>query len=294
MKKSVVIILMLFAIMPFAFANCNLDAKLINQDPYPAIPGDSVKIVFQLIGTSDPNCGQIIFEFKEQYPFELISGQNSKIVIESGTFVRDFNSNLIIPYKIRIDENAIEGENEVKIAYQSNANRENAQDFSIEESFNITIEDSIVDFEIHVKDYSKSEKKITFELLNIGESDVESVTIEIPEQENVVLRGPDRTIIGSIDSNEEDTATFDGEFKDGEINLIIYYTDQIGIRRKIERTILFKPENFPEENGNGGLSSGNAFIIGLLIPIIGYFIYNRIKKKKERERKHQIRKKHGL
>jgi len=40
-----------------AAVECNLDAKMINQDPYPAVPGEYVKVVFELTGISSLDCG---------------------------------------------------------------------------------------------------------------------------------------------------------------------------------------------------------------------------------------------
>jgi len=75
MKKGVLTIFICLAIL-FSFSSltfvsaegCNLDVSLINQDPYPATPGDYVKLVFQVNGVSNPQCGTVEFELLEQYP----------------------------------------------------------------------------------------------------------------------------------------------------------------------------------------------------------------------------------
>ncbi len=73
MKKSIIsifilslaVILMLGTLISAA---CSPDASLINQDPYPAIPGDYVKVVFQIDGLENPECGIVTFGIKEEYP----------------------------------------------------------------------------------------------------------------------------------------------------------------------------------------------------------------------------------
>ena len=73
MKKSLMITI-IFASLLFSITNlttisaeaCSLDVKMVNQDPYPAIPGDYVKIVFQVEGISNSDCGEIEFELAEK------------------------------------------------------------------------------------------------------------------------------------------------------------------------------------------------------------------------------------
>ena len=291
MKKRVIgsIFLILISIS-FASAVCNLDASLINQDPYPAIPGEYVKVVFQLTGTSDPSCGRITFNLNEEFPFSLDPNTNDQIEIISGTYTPDYSPYLIAPYKLRVDNSAIEGENIVKVSYQY---KTELSILAIEEEFNITIEDSRSEFEVHIKDYSLDRNILTFEILNIGESDVEALTVELKNQENLKLLGPERVIVGEVDSNEEDTATFEAEPNEGNINLIILYTDQTGTRRVVEKTVGFTPENFPE-NGvkKSRISPTTAFVLGIILTVAGWFTYRKLKKRKDK--KHKLTSKHKL
>ena len=73
MKKSIITSFILLLAVFYAFgtvtaAACTLDISLINQDPYPAIPGDYVKVVFEIDGLENPNCGTVTFGIKEDYP----------------------------------------------------------------------------------------------------------------------------------------------------------------------------------------------------------------------------------
>ena len=57
MKKSLMFgfafAFILFSISGVFAGVCDLDVSLINQDPYPAIQGDYVKLVFQVDGHSN-------------------------------------------------------------------------------------------------------------------------------------------------------------------------------------------------------------------------------------------------
>ena len=79
MKRGIIYLLLSLMLISFANAeSCNLNAKLINQDPYPAMPGEYVELVFQLTGVENPECGNIGFSVMEEFPFSLNPEQKKK------------------------------------------------------------------------------------------------------------------------------------------------------------------------------------------------------------------------
>jgi hypothetical protein len=281
MKKSVLIILLvaILLVSPILVSAeaCDLDVSLINQDPYPAIPGDYVKIVFQIDGVSNPNCGHIKFELLEQYPLIFDPGENKIFDVNAGVYNKDFNSFLIAPYKVRIDQDALNGETpiEVQYSYGTNTGSETKQ-------FNIHVENTRADFEVFVKDYNPSTKEITFEILNIAEADVEALTLEIPKQENIVIKGPKINIVGDLDSNEYTTADFEATAYAGEITLLISYIDSINKRRTIEKNVLFEPEYFEDRSNGKTKTPITSYLFWLLLIVwIVSFFWRRWKKKKK-------------
>ena len=285
MKKSILtVFLALSILLSFAFTSaslCELDISLINQDPYPAIPGDYVKLVFQIKGVENPECGKIQFELLEQYPLVFDPNFQSKITIEAGTYSRDFSSFLIAPYKVRVDENALDGDNPIEIQYKTSS-----ISTQLSKQFNLNIDDSRADFEIHIKDYDPVTKEITFEILNIAESDVEALTLEIPKQNNIIIKGAKTNIVGDLDSNDYTTATFEAIPQKGEITLQISYTDTINKRRFLEKTVTFEPEYF-EDRVNGKQKTSiwlYLFWILLIFFVIRHF-YARYKRKKKLKEK---------
>ena len=111
---------------------------------------------------------------------------------------------ILLPYKLRIDENALDGENPIEVYYSN----KNCFKWLIKE-FDITVQDTRADFEVYVKDYDYITKELTFEILNIAETDVEALTIEIPKQDNIDIKGANRIVVGDLDSNEYTTADFE-------------------------------------------------------------------------------------
>ena len=287
MKKAVSLLLicMVFSISGVLAERCNLEASMINQDPYPALQGEYVKVVFQLDGLENPECGLVEFELVNKYPIKFDLPEQAKMTVDSGTYQKDFSSFFIAPFKVRVDEDALDGDNpiEVKYRYDGNEAYETKQ-------FNLNVEDTRADFEIHVQNYKSATKIITFEILNIGESDIEALTIEVPKQDNMVVKGSNRNIVGDLDSNEYTTADFEGTPQKGEISVKLIYTDSINKRRTVAKNVYFDPEYFEDRIADAPKSKTGTYITVLVVGgLIGYYFYRRHKKKKIREER---RKKH--
>ncbi len=284
MKKGVIIavlFLLAFALLPLANAECNMNISLINQDPYPAIPGDTVKVVFQINGTSDPDCGVVTFGVHETFPFTIDPESANPTVINAGVYAKRYSSFYIAPYKIRIDEDAVDGDTPIEVYYSSSSTivpGERVKDF------NINIEDTRADFEVYVKDYDYTTKILTLEILNIEDVDVEALTIEIPKQDNIEVKKTNKVVVGDLDSNEYTTADFEAIMKDGEIGLNIAYSDSADIRRTINKIITFDSGYF--DGLNRDKSTPYWIYILPLILIAGFFIWRIYRKRKIKKRMH--------
>lgn len=273
-------ILILLFLTPFSSAVCSLDVSLINQDPYPAIPGDYVKLVFQMTGTENPECVNVFFELVEDFPISFDPGTELKVTVKGGTFVKDYPSYLMIPYKVKIDENALDGDNPITVRYGSDDSGKE----SFEKQFNVYVKDVRADFEIYLKSYDSSSNTLTLEILNIGKNDVEALAAEIPQQENIILKGPNKKILGSLDANDYTTVDFNLAPLDsfeGSIDLIIRYTDETGVRRTLNKTLYFNSFSFQTEKS----TKKKNFIYYLVAALIVIFIAYRIYKKHEKKRK---------
>ncbi len=277
MKKTVLgIFILVFALQFLAITSaeiCKLEPSLINQDPYPVMPGEVVKVVFQIKGVSNPECGKITTRFIEKFPFTLDKGYDPEISIQGGAFVKDFKSYLLAPYKVKVDEDALEGEEPLSIEVSSSTSKATYD-------FNIEIDDVRTDFELSVKEYDSSTKTLTFQILNIGENDVEALTVDIPNQENIEVKGSSRNIVGSLDSNDDTTFSFEASPNDGEMNLVITYTDTINERRTLEKTVMFDSNLF---NGRNVEKEGRSiwfYIVVLIVLVYAYRWYAERKRKK--------------
>ena len=278
MKKSEMFIA--FGITLFLLINtivaaqtCNIDASLINQDPYPAIPGDYVKIVFQLTGVQDASCNGAKFQVIQNYPFTLDSSDTTR-TLEASTWANSYNNYWNIPYNVRIDNDAIDGDSEIEVLYSSPGS---SSEYT--KKFNITIKDSRSNFEVFVKNYNPLTKIITFEILNTGKNDVKALTMEIPAQAHIQVKGPSRNIVGDLDSNEYSTADFEIASGAGNIEVNLFYTDSIQVRRNLTTTVVFEPLNFQGRAADKKSSSGTYVIVGIIVIIILVILYRRYKRK---------------
>lgn len=283
MKKSVIItVLILFIFFPLVNAECTMNVSMINQDPYPAIPGESVKVVFQINGVADPDCETVRFEVKENFPFTIDPESENPLIINSGIYAKRYSSYYIAPYKIRIDEDALEGDTPIEVGYISNSTVIPGERL---EDFDIYIEDTKADFEIFIKDYETKTQTLTFEILNIEDVDVEALTIEILEQDNIEVKKTNKVVVGDLDSNEYTTADFEAKVKEGEIKLKIIYTDSVNIRRELEKTVVFDEGYFKGLTRDQQSPSIGIYII--ILGIIGFFVWRWYKKRKKKKLLHK-------
>lgn len=266
---------------------CFPKANLINQDPYPAVPGEYVKIVFQIDGVDNPSCGGFQFELIEKFPFSLRQEISPTINIQSGIYERNYPNYLLAPYELLVDKTALDGENIITVSYGKVLSISN---LSIIKDFNITVENTQTDFEVSVKDYIPDTNIISFEILNIGEIDVEAVTIEILKQDNLNVKGSTRNIIGDLDSNEDTVFSYEATPKEGEIKIRILYTDKIKTRRILEKTVYYDPSYFTERKRDETKISASTYILTFMaVMILVFWLKYHLKKKhlkKIREHSH--------
>jgi len=278
MKKKVILLFLVF-IFSFVFVNasCELDAVLLNQDPYPVSPNSYVEIVFQVNGVDNSECYGAIFELIPSFPFTIVEGETKRILDQS-TYVKNYKTGWMIPYKLKVDADVLDGFHEVEVKYSPGDSNN-----SVKKRFEIKVEDVIADFELHVKDYSYETDEFTIEILNIADVDVEALTLEIPKQENIEIRGSNRIVVGDLDSNEYTSADFESTVVDGEIKIDIFYTDEVGERRSLEKIVVFDSSYFEKRNGDESSVSGWLYVLVLVVIIlIIWWIFRQRKKKKQR------------
>ncbi|MBI2523282.1 hypothetical protein HYW19_02755 [Candidatus Woesearchaeota archaeon] len=95
-----------------------IEVTLINQEPDPAEPGNYVDVRFKLDNNGSEEARNVEVEILPQYPFSLDPGVEA--LRSAGTLqsMQRGDVGVIVKYRIRVDKNAVEGENEIKIRYR--------------------------------------------------------------------------------------------------------------------------------------------------------------------------------
>jgi len=284
MKKEVIVIMALLMMGMSAMTTaiesaCFLNVTLINQDPYPAVPGDYVKLVFQVDGIDSPYCNDITFNLLEDYPIEFDPGKSGLRTFKKIDYIKDYESNLLVPYEVRVNKDALDGENPIEVRVQSKNGA------AISKTFSLEVVDVKADFEVYVKDYDYSTHEMTLEILNIESSDVEALTIEIPKQDTIQVKGASRIVVGDLDSNEYTTADFEATPEDGEFTISLTYSDSINVRRTLEKTISFDSSYFTDRKADQKTTGTGTYVFwATVVIILGYVTYRKIKKSRKKKK----------
>lgn len=260
---------------------CSINVNLLNQAPYPAVPGDYVKIVFQATGLENTNCGTVGFEVLQDFPISFDPGVSSSAIINSGTFKTDYGSSVLLPFKVRVSPDALSSGNEIKIKYTRNLQTGN--EASIVKSFDLAVNDSKTDFDVIINSYDRSSNTLTLGLINIGKTNAEALTIEIPQQDGINVTGGSKKIIGSLNSNDDTTVNFEAIPYKSSANVILSYNDINGVRRTLNKEISFSPSVFTTSTGGASHGPSYYLLIVTWLGIIAYAVYRYYSSRRKRK-----------
>ncbi|MBS3172535.1 hypothetical protein J4438_03070 [Candidatus Woesearchaeota archaeon] len=273
--------------------SCDLDVSLINQDPYPAIPGEYVNVVFQVNGVASNQCDGATFELIPEYPFSLDDLDGLR-VLDGSTYVKDYKSDWMITYKLRVDKDAVEGTSTLLVHY--NPGKLNFNSY-IEKKFDIEIQDSRTNFDAVIQESTSSEVSIA--IANTGKYVANSVVVRIPEQDSFRVTGTDGQMVGNLDSGDYTIVNFAltkipvKNNEDNNLKFDIYYTDSLGFRRtvnmqlpmnsgltdSVDNTLTYQEFGNRKIPGQGTSNIYLTFAIILVVLIIFGVIYKKKSKK---------------
>lgn len=96
----------------------SLEVLYISQEPDPAEPNQFVKLKFKVTNVGRESAENVVLELLPQYPFSMYSGTALReIGILRSRQLGD--EGVIVDYLLRVDKDALEGDNEIKIRYKS-------------------------------------------------------------------------------------------------------------------------------------------------------------------------------
>jgi hypothetical protein len=267
------------------FSYGGIQVTSLKYEPYPANPGEYVDVWIKAkIGSS---VDYAKFEIVDSFPFSIDSSEDPVREYE------DFSGDVVMHYKVRIDEDAVEGTNQLKLRIISSE----YSDLGSVSTIDIEVADAQTDFDLVIQDSTSSE--ISLAIANIGKNTANSMIVRIPEQDNYKVTGTNGQMIGNLESGDYTITSFSlvsvGR-NPGNLIVQIDYTDSIGERRSVLKEVQFGSQSSGTIIGNfsgttrdfpGGNFPGMQtkkpkwpyFLAGgLLLIIIGFFVYQKHKK----------------
>ena len=173
--QSALTTLALLTILALAAAPAEaISVKLMKYDPYPANAGEYVNVWIKIenpgLGSPSEDVGLRVVP---EYPFSLEPGETG--LEEIGML--SMNDFALFDFRLRVDENAIDGKNTLKVEY-----RDSVDAVWSEVELSLEVESDKVDFEIADIDSvplrlkpGDEGAKIMVEIQNIGDGDAECV-----------------------------------------------------------------------------------------------------------------------
>lgn len=125
MKKIMVFLIVAIMLTSAAYATRGLPASganiritMVNQDPDPVEPGKYVDVRFKVENYGSDKAEDIELEILPSYPFSLEPGDDAIQAIGTLQARQTDDVGEIVKYRLRVDNNAIEGPNDIKVRYQ--------------------------------------------------------------------------------------------------------------------------------------------------------------------------------
>jgi hypothetical protein len=255
------------------YTDCALNVSLVNQNPYPAQPDSYVDVVFQVNWMQNYVCNGSRFELIKSYPFSLDSNDWVR-VLPDDTYIQDYKKAWMVPYKLRVDKDALYGDTEVKVQYSPGIWKNGTPTIK---KFNITIQDSRTMFDAVLQQIQGSDVSIA--ITNAGKYAANSVIVRIPEQDDFMVIGTDGQMVGNLASGDYTVVSFtispksaQGGFRNAslrnqsnavpsprKLKFDVYYTDNIGERRVVNMELPYSVSgNYSMMNYSGFRTNGNV------------------------------------
>lgn len=104
--------LLIFLLVPNVLAYTGMDISVSKYEPYPAVPGQTVKVWILVQNTGDTDLRGIQIEALSQSPFTPYNQESVKNIDILGA-----HKDYLIDFNLKVDDNAVEGNNNLKIKF---------------------------------------------------------------------------------------------------------------------------------------------------------------------------------
>lgn len=249
-----------------------LTVTQLDYSPFPVSPGEYFDLWLsgQYFGSN--NAQTATFQLQPSFPFSLDSDQstNQTIVLVGG-------QNFLVHYKVKVDPNAVNGDNELDVLY----NTDPTSNVWVLKKLDISVANSQTSFAAVVQSSTGTSSGYSFSIVNTGENTANSAIVQIPNQPNFRVVGTNGQVVGNLAAGDYTIVNFNiiptfsrtgaGNFSEvntsfnqgvsvsRNLTIEIDYTDNIGVRRTVLDTIDFTPSLSGSSNITGLTTAGGAF-----------------------------------
>jgi len=105
-------LMLIMILTPSVLAAAGIDISISKYDPYPATPGQIVKVWLLVQNTGDTDAKDVSIEVVPQAPFTSYN-QDSIVNISILGAQKDY----LVDFNLKVDDNAVEGNNSLKVRY---------------------------------------------------------------------------------------------------------------------------------------------------------------------------------
>jgi len=185
-----------------------IQTSLYSQDPVKVEPGNYVELRFKF----DNKGGDILEDFEvelvPEFPFSLDSNEQALKKFGSVNTGINGEEGLYVKYKVRVDEDAIEGDNEIRLRYRFKGNEWIYKDFDVSvETQEVIL--NIKEIKTIPEEVMPGEKfDLVLKLSNEADSAIRNLKIGLNSSSFVTIGSTDEKYIKVLDSQGEEEISF--------------------------------------------------------------------------------------
>ncbi|MBW2968883.1 hypothetical protein KY314_02070 [Candidatus Woesearchaeota archaeon] len=219
-----------------------LQISSMRYEPYPVNPGEYVKLWIKAENLGTGHTTDATFRLVPKFPFSLDSEEDAVQRLGQIGYGKIKGDNVVVlEYKLKVDKDAIEGENEIEMKY----NVDNSNSW-MSKLFTIDIADAQTDFDLVIQEVEDS--TVAIAIANTGKNIAYSVIVKMPEQENFETIGTSGQMVGNLENGDYSMVSFEINEKrkaatDKTLQIQIDYTDMIGERRSVIKKVVFESDS---------------------------------------------------
>ncbi len=181
MKRYLIMLLILCLLAPsvMALQGGHMIVSMVNQIPDPVEPGDYVDVRLKLENIGDERLENIEMEFLPSYPFSLDPGDDAVKEIRSLDAYQKEGRAVIVKYKLRVDDSAVEGTNNFQVRVREGDKPWVTRQFEVDVASQQANMELVSVNATPSPAYPGREISLSFEAKNLAESSVRNVRFKL-------------------------------------------------------------------------------------------------------------------